>query len=359
MMKKLIVITCFAICLVLTLALSARTIQETTTIDASQRNQIESSGGGSSFDSTLSYNFSGNNTFSGVSNLHTSLEYFTTNVFIYGTLGLNTNGVNPAGGYTYVIRPAPSQTSGGILVKSPTGGNAIFQASLDSGEFFGTDFTSGAWRFDGSGGSLSEAYFRINNGIILRLAQTSVTLGEGSNSQLLFNGATHTIAHTPQVNTDVWKWASAGGTLTNGTSLVVLNTLTVSNLVVQGSSTLDTGTNATATIRVNGGAGQLITAANYLFATNTESSTAYAVNTIYTNGNQRMLFDANLVFNANSAAFFYTVSGSQTNIFSRKFYAAAGTNNITGFVQPNGTYVISNYVGTVTPLLGEFNRILQ
>jgi hypothetical protein len=279
----------------------------------------------------------------------------TTSNYFNGPFFLNTNGSLP---YSFATFKPLSSSRNYLVIDS---GSASLNAGLLVGHADGTSSMSfdndgsGNLRILGNGAPMSIG----TSGGNLTLTAPTITAGINASSAHIWNGGTHTIAHNPQVNTDVWKWPSAGGTITNGTSLTVLNTLTVSNLVVQGPSTISSGTNVTMTASVNGGAGQFITSGKYLFATNTESATAFALNTIYTNANQRMIMDANLVFGANSAAMFYTVSGSQTNIFSRKFFSAAGTNNVTGFVQPNGLYVISNYVGTVTPLVGEVTRILE
>lgn len=287
----------------------------------------------------------------------------TNGIFAAPYIGINTNSVDPADGYTVVIRPAPGAlNNAGILMKVPAGGSTSISGQVEGASSYLwslSDDAAGVVRMVASGTGFTAYRIILGGNIMLDGNATTLSLGASSSSALTFNGSTITIPHNAQINTDVLRIPAAGGTITNGTSLTVLNTLTVSNLVVQGASTWSSGTNGTLTILSNGGSGSLVTSAKYNFVTNTESATAFAVNTIYTNANQRMTFDGNLVFNANSAVFFYTVSGSQTNIFSRKFFAAQGTNNVTGYVQPNGLYVISNYVGTVTPLVGEFTRILE
>lgn len=287
----------------------------------------------------------------------------TNGIYVFPHIGINTNSVDPANGHTLVMRPAAgSGNSASILMKAPAGGSTGISGQIEGGSSYLwalNDNAAGTVRLIGNGVGFVDFQIQLGGSIMMVGTSTTLTLGASSASSLIFNGATMTMAHAPQINTDVLKIPLAGGTITNGTSWTTLNTGTFSNIVVRGPSVWSSGTNGTAQILVNGGSGTLITSAKYGFFTNTESATAFALNTIYTNANQRMTIDANLVFGAGSAAFFYTVSGSQTNIFSRKFFSAAGTNNITGYVQPNGLYVISNNVGTVTPLLGEVTRILE
>ena len=350
-MKYKSIITVGIICLS-AYFLQAESVQNIQSLDGETRNRLErligSGGSGGSFDATQNINFTGINTFGAVvTNL--AAVVMTNSLSVSPILQVNTNGVNPATGSTVTIRPSPS--AGGVADLSVRGSaGAGIAGFLDSGPLWSIDHSGGTVRFVGNGSGFSELVFLAAGGNTLRLGATTATLGEGSNSLLTFNGATHTIAHNPQVNTDVWRWPSAGGTITNGTSIESLGTVAASTLIARGASVWDNGTNATSTIRVNSGTGRLITEANYTIVTNAPTATTPVINAIMTNSNQRMRVNVGVIIPTGltqvSSAFLYTINGAVTNKMGTTMGSAGFSGVITGtvygVVNPNALFIISN-----------------
>lgn len=182
--------------------------------------------------------------------------FVTNSLVVNPWIAVNTNGVDDVTTVGY-LQPAVGQTRAIFKVHSPNSLTDLVDIRIgdqsQSAPLFivGTDGL-GNVRFFSTGGGLSDTYLNTAGVIMWRANASTLTLGASSASSIIFNGATHTIAHTPQVNTDVWKWASAGGTLTNGTSLVVANEFTTSNINIHGGIKINPSTktaNYTNTVR--------------------------------------------------------------------------------------------------------------
>jgi hypothetical protein len=216
------------------------------------------------------------------------------------------------------------------------------------------------WEFGNDGGDNFRANFSGSGNYVIRddgvsiftANDSGITLGASAGSQITMNGATHTIANTPQVNTDVWTWAGAGGTLTNGTSIVSFNTMQASNLVAtttDGSFTLNSGTNQTMRLV---SAGKIQLEGTFTGSTNTPSGINPAVNVLNTNGSQRLYVNVACAYGANSGTFLFASTAPSPK--GRFFTPTAGvTNCVTGWINPGALWAVSNYVGTVTAIPGE------
>ena len=346
----------------------AKDISEVQPIDGSQRNQITitGGGGGGAGDVTAGGNnsFTGNNTYAGAETFNGLVT--TSNVLTRGYLSAFGTNVT-TGVYGLRVRPAPGATSAYIQVDEiGLGGAAAIEFKRGAQQWELGNEGSDNFRLNMSG---SGNFVIRDDGVSIFLANDSgVTLGAAAGSQITMNGATHTIANTPQVNTDVWKWASAGGTLTNGTSLYSQNTLFASNMVTRSTdgfarwTTIAGVTNAE--IIVNAGAGPLATKALYTVATNAITAALPVVNTIYTNSTgqrMRLIAGVNLPtgLTSVSAAAGWSVSGNFTNYPVGMTMSSAGVNGaITGsvmmVVQPGALYMVSNVTTTAgTPSLAQ------
>lgn len=185
-------------------------------------------------------------------------------------------------------------------------------------------------------------------------------LGSTASHSGTFNGSTWTIANNPQVNTDVWRWPGAGGTITNGTSLYSQNTLFASNMITRSTDGIAYVTTVAGVSNlietVNGSAGIKETRALYMFSTNTLTAALPVINTIYTNNSVRLNLSVTATFGANSSAYIWTAtSGGITNEWGLFGTSVATTNSVFGLIQPNSFYMFSNGLGTVTLHPGRWN----
>lgn len=160
---------------------------------------------------------------------------FTSNMYVRGYLYQNTND-SPNVFTSFTSYPVPGQSanrhtifaSGGSLADAAirvesTGGGYSGMLGLDGG---------GNVRLDADPVLFGNFHIRVDGAQQITLESDVVTLGNNASDVTTINGATITLPHEPQINTDVLKIPSAGGTLTNGTSIATLNTTTTSNLVV-------------------------------------------------------------------------------------------------------------------------------
>ena len=396
-MTKKQLLVCFTLGIMfMGVILMAKDITEVQPIDASQRNQITvSSGGGvggltaqtvtnltssggtvtitGQGSNVLNLESSGGSTVTNIANNWAGINTFnaltiTTNISLRnGYLMINTND-NAGLSRTVTIEPVGGRTENWVAINTSVGGSPVTTAGLLLGDFNGAganvelDISANNARMI-AGGSANLWSTSVGGITMFQHSSTLLTLGASSSSAITMNGATHTIANTPQVNTDVWKWASAGGTLTNGTSLFVQNTLSASNIVTRSTDGFAYDTTVAGVTNkiesVNAGAGIKETRALYMFSTNTLSAALPEINTIYTNNLSRMNLAVTATFDAGSSAYIWTVSGSQTNEFGLYGTSVASTNTIVGYVQPSALYMVSNGLGTVTLHPGRWNGVRE
>jgi hypothetical protein len=91
--------------------------------------------------------------------------------------------------------------------------------------------------------------------------------------------------------------------------------------------------------------------------TNTLTKALPVHNDIYTNNNMRLNLNVNMLTAIGTGVAVWTVSGSTTNYFDRKVMNAVTTNSVTGWIQPNALYGVTNFQGTAPTLIpGEWNE---
>lgn len=295
-----------------------------------------------------------NNFFTTASTNTFNAPTFTSNMFVRGYLGINTNG--------------PLSTSISLYSRAPVGVATNFARieGIGSANFAGYTFGDingnpyGRLSTDGGGNVIlmvtnSTSYIiQINGENQFVGTATSSTFGNNASDTYTFNGTTVTIPNGLNIAAGQLIIPSTG-TLTNQSSFTSLNKVQGSNIVAtttDGIFRLSSGTNMTGILDVNQGAGVLQTKAMYTVSTNTPAGINPAVNVINTNGSQVAYVSINCAFGANAGAFLWTSTALSPK--ARFFTPTAGTTNyIVGWVQPSALWAISNYVGTVTAIPGE------
>lgn len=203
---------------------------------------------------------------------------------------------------------------------------------------------------------LTTGTFRWLNGatVTSSMSPTVMTIGDTSAYNLTLNGRTLTAPNTLDINGYFSIAASGAGQTTNAADLFVLRTVTTSNLVVTtttGTSVISSGTNLTMIVDTANGAGTMITRSLSIFATNTPSAALPVLNSIYTNGNQRMILSAGVrlpstATQVSCVAVWTTTASGETNFWSpvSSIGVAGGvaTNFTIGHVQPNAFYAVTN-----------------
>lgn len=186
----------------------------------------------------------------------------------------------------------------------------------------------------------------------------AITVGFDSSSAYTLPGQTLLTPNTLTVNSgQVTFPSSATGTVSNGVGgIYSLGLGNYSNVITRGDAILQTSSNQFQ-ISINGGAGTLITRASFTRSKSTMSTASPVVNAIYTNSNQQLNVNASLSISANSQAALWTVDGSVTNFLSTiRNNANATTNYVSGFIQPNALYMVTNSAGTASVISGRWNE---
>lgn len=151
----------------------------------------------------------------------------TTSNFFKGAFFFNTNA---APSYAFaafkpisiakpymVLDSGSSSLNAGWVIGNVAGTDALELSSDGSGNLRILGFGA-PLNIQGSGATIS---IQPNTGsTMLSVSTSGAVIGLNSSSAHVFNGSTWTIANTPQINTDVLKIPSAGGTITNGTRIV-------------------------------------------------------------------------------------------------------------------------------------------
>jgi hypothetical protein len=303
-----------------------------------------------------------NNTFTIASTNTFNAPTFTSNLFVRGYIGLNTNG--------------PLSTSISFYSRPPIGTVTNFMRVEGSGaaNFAGYTFGDinanayGRLSTDGGGNVImmvtnSTSYIIQINGENQFVGTASLsTFGNNASDAYVFNGTTESRPNGSMLNSGVrYDPPSIAGTVTNGaatnlfTAAIIGNDgVTCSNLTVKtinGESTISSGTNLIFNIDTAGGSGFQRTKGMFLATTNTLAGINVAMNTMNTNGSQRLHVDITVAYGANSGTFIYSSTAQSPK--SRRFTSVAGTNFVDCWIQPFAVWAISNYVGTATVVPGE------
>lgn len=291
---------------------------------------------------------------------------FTSNLTVSGRLGINTN-----------------VTAGDTLVlRNPPGGSATYVTLQDDGttpaagfQFGNIDGNYMLIDADGSNppnlriqvAGVSPGNINLRDGsqnmLVLSSGSSLNTYGNGASWAHTFNGGTWTIANTPQINTDVLKIASSGGTLTNGTSFTSLNKIQATNIV----STLPTDlwtritpeTGSTNSLFGNG-SGPMQTFMHVSQMTNSPiSSSQWVVTGVYTNTDQRASLNVSWSLPAASKAGVYVTYQGKSFMFhaSENNSAAVTTNTQHLILGPAAIFSLTNIVGS--PVVVKDNTIWQ
>lgn len=195
-------------------------------------------------------------------------------------------------------------------------------------------------------------------------ASGNTTLGANSSSSMTVNGTTITFPNGAIYNAGIWSVPvlsttmitnSGAGIFTSGSLIAgtAISAPSVTTTTVDGQSYVDSGTNLTLNIISGGGLGVAFTKARMTLAT-TSPSGGSAINTIYTNGNQRTFVSVSSLFPAGSGAYVWScngVGGAVTNTDDIKIITALTTNNVSSIIQPNDLYMISNFTGTAPTVI--------
>jgi hypothetical protein len=371
MNKKNNLIAGVVLLLLSSIILIAKNANEVQSIDGSQRNQITSGGGGGAGDVTSS----GNNTFTG-SNTVTSagqiVNYGNTtlsNLTVSGTAAITFLGVG-ATNTTLSLSEYPLtivNTNDGYGIKLVTIGAASKVSALSFSDPDGFTFamgqTSDKFRFYANGGSIQSFFWSINNQTGFELSDSTMTLGDDSSYTYTFNGSSASIPNGLNFGSSQLNVTASGAITNNSNGIYSFGTITGSNIVsllpASSNSVWTAQTGATNMIIDGSGSIPLQTKALFSLSTNTLTAALPIKDTFYTNNSTRLFLSANTAFSANSGGYLLTISGTFTQKWGRVFFPSAGTNYISGMVDPNALYKVTTESGTINLIPGEWNESRQ
>ena len=292
----------------------------------------------------------------------------TTNRVNGAVMLMNTNAYDPTYHFFNFVAPASATAWGNINM-----GGGSTDAGLTIGDFYniaGSGSRYGLIRYLASQNRVG--IYAQSAGTLLSMggggsdfmefnaAGTGVTIGAASSHAITIPGTTITGANGLNLNAGMLHIPSTGvvSNYAAASGITTMNTLQGSNVVATSTDLQFRLSPGTSTNIIINGSGTVPMQSNVRVSTltNTFLTANPTPNIIYTNNASRMILSVSALFPANANAAIWTVDGTKTNYFGRSCQGTAFTNHMVAVIQPLALYGVSQQVGTVTLIPGEWNQ---